>query len=313
MPAIITHNLFGQKAAQALPEGILNTDEEMIAFILGNQGPDPMFFRSLGTPSQIKVAHQLASDLHNEHMSEALTWLRRGVEHLPEEDYGVGRAFALGYLAHYTLDSTTHPYIFAQQYAIQAEDPTLGNSGGPVHAVIEADIDTVLLRKLLNMTPTEYDPQSLVVFTHHITEVAGALISQIALGTLGQNFPITEYAESASDMKFIYQLMEPLGSTKSEIVKQIQMLFDDYSQIQGLCHREFPEGQSPWFNEEHYAWTCPFTNNKSTKGFLDLFNEALDKWPVFAQSYLEGKPCEEITHHINFSGEPLDSTERYEQ
>ena len=39
MPALITHHLFGEESIDRLPQGVITSDEERIAFILGNQGP----------------------------------------------------------------------------------------------------------------------------------------------------------------------------------------------------------------------------------------------------------------------------------
>ena len=47
MPALITHHLFGEESIDRLPQGVITSDEERIAFILGNQGPDPFFFHML--------------------------------------------------------------------------------------------------------------------------------------------------------------------------------------------------------------------------------------------------------------------------
>ena len=45
MPALITHRLFGEESMNLLPAGIVSTEDERLAFLLGNQGPDPFFFR----------------------------------------------------------------------------------------------------------------------------------------------------------------------------------------------------------------------------------------------------------------------------
>ena len=37
MPALITHHLFGEESIDRLPQGVITSDEERIAFILGNQ------------------------------------------------------------------------------------------------------------------------------------------------------------------------------------------------------------------------------------------------------------------------------------
>ena len=60
MPALITHHLFGERSATLLPEGLITSEEELLAFLLGNQGPDPFFFRVLTTPERGRNARQLA-------------------------------------------------------------------------------------------------------------------------------------------------------------------------------------------------------------------------------------------------------------
>ena len=46
MPALITHHLFGEDVLPELPAGLVEGEEEVLAFLLGNQGPDPLFARS---------------------------------------------------------------------------------------------------------------------------------------------------------------------------------------------------------------------------------------------------------------------------
>ena len=43
MPAIITHHIFGEDVLRTLPAGMVEGEEEVLAFLLGNQGPDPLF------------------------------------------------------------------------------------------------------------------------------------------------------------------------------------------------------------------------------------------------------------------------------
>ena len=51
MPSLITHHIFGEDAAQRLPEGLVDGEEELLAFLLGNEGPDPFFVRFRTIPA----------------------------------------------------------------------------------------------------------------------------------------------------------------------------------------------------------------------------------------------------------------------
>ena len=61
MPAIITHRLFGERAQKELPEGLIDGEEQLLAFLLGNQGPDPFFFRFSGIPRKLHASHELCT------------------------------------------------------------------------------------------------------------------------------------------------------------------------------------------------------------------------------------------------------------
>ena len=45
MPAILTHDLFGRESLDEVRDLLgFRTDDETDAFLLGNQGPDPLFY-----------------------------------------------------------------------------------------------------------------------------------------------------------------------------------------------------------------------------------------------------------------------------
>lgn len=157
MPALITHHLFGEESIDRLPQGVITSDEERIAFILGNQGPDPFFFHML-TP-RISDCMSLAQVMHRSRMSRQFSCLRDGVSHLQPRDANLGRAFALGLLSHYVLDRNAHPFVYEQQFGIVESDPELEASGSQVHAVLESDLDVLMLQlKRDGATVEDYPP-----------------------------------------------------------------------------------------------------------------------------------------------------------
>ena len=131
MPAIITHHIFGEDVLRTLPAGMVKGEEEVLAFLLGNQGPDPLFARFSTAPSVAVRCRRLGHAMHNGRVVEAAFAMRDGVSHLPVADERVGRAFALGALGHYALDRTAHPFVFAQQEALAAAEPSLAGASTP--------------------------------------------------------------------------------------------------------------------------------------------------------------------------------------
>lgn len=310
MPALITHHLFGERSATLLPEGVITNEEELLAFLLGNQGPDPFFFRVLTTPERGSEARGLAHQMHDGRMTSAFTSLREGVGHLPAADAGIGRAFALGMLSHYALDRVAHPYVYAQQYAIIAAGDGLFDADSEVHAVIESDLDTWMLWKLRRATVHDCPPASELVRTERICRVAGALLSQVAWETFGLKVGASEYAGAVSNMELCYRAIEPYGSVRTSGIGAIEGIVRSHSLLRALSHRVSTSEECAAANLEHAEWVNPFTREASTESFPEVFDRALKGWPSLSLAFTHGgDELREAVAGLNYEGLPLGLSE----
>ena len=64
MPSIITHDTFGQDIYRDLFTSIGGSRDEAEAFLLGNQGPDPLFY-SVACP-WLRANHDLGNVMHDQ-------------------------------------------------------------------------------------------------------------------------------------------------------------------------------------------------------------------------------------------------------
>ena len=101
MPAIITHDLFGKDVYGETFDTIGGSRDAAEAFLLGNQGPDPLFF--VAPDPRYRRVGKLASTLHRARPAEFLVALKSAVRELPAQERSIGRAYALGYVCHYLL------------------------------------------------------------------------------------------------------------------------------------------------------------------------------------------------------------------
>lgn len=310
MPALITHHLFGERSATLLPEGVITSEEELLAFLLGNQGPDPFFFRMLTTPERGSEARALAHEMHDGHMTSAFTALREGVGHLPAADAGIGRAFALGMLSHYALDRAAHPFVYAQQYAIVEAADDLYDADSEVHAVIESDLDTWMLWKLRRATVHDCPPASELVHTERICRVAGALMSQVAWETFGLKVGASEYAGAVADMELCYRSIEPHGSLRGVGLGIIERAVRSHSLLQALSHRVSTSDECAAANLDHEEWVNPFTRVASNESFPEVFDRALKGWPTLSEAFTHGgEELRAAVTGLNYSGMPLGADE----
>lgn len=312
MPALITHRLFGEESIDRLPEGIITSEDERTAFLLANQGPDPFFFR-FRTP-HMGTCMELARVMHRSRMSRQLAALRDGVTHLQPADAGVGRAWTLGLLSHYVLDRNAHPFVYAQQWGIQNADSDLTGAGSQVHAVIESDLDILMLQlKREGATVSSYPPAGELASNERVDKVAGALMSFVASSVYGLTVGANEYGGAVADMQLVYRIIEPAGSARSDALAHLEGLVNDYSLLQALAHRVTAEPPAGAGNLAGSTWVDPFTHETRDESFPVLFERALDDYRQTAARFIADPDMGAVTGHLNYSGRPLDPDEEFDR
>lgn len=311
MPALITHRLFGEESVDRLPAGLVASDEERIAFLIANQGPDPFFFHA--RTSNIRACMELGHRMHAARISRQFQALRDGVGHLPKSDAGVGRAFVLGLLSHYVLDRTAHPFVYDQQWGIQRMDADLVRAGSKVHALIESDLDLLMLQlKRGGATVAEYPPAGELITCDRVNKVAGALTSFMAHSVYGLAVGAAEYGRAVADMQLVYRIIEPAGSTAARVLGGLEGFVSDYSLLASLAHRVTCEAPAGAGNLAHRMWMNPFTQQTSTESFPEVFERALDEYERAAGLFLETGDMVAVTGHANYSGRVLGPDEEYD-
>lgn len=252
--------------------------------------------------------------MHRSRMSRQFSCLRDGVSHLQPRDANLGRAFALGLLSHYVLDRNAHPFVYEQQFGIVESDPELEASGSQVHAVLESDLDVLMLQlKRDGATVEDYPPAGEIVTTDRINRVAGVLMSYVAGRVYGIDIPAGEYGGAVADMQLLYRTIEPAGSAKTRAIALLEGLVHDYSLLDGLAHRVTTELPERTGNLGHLAWKNPFTDEVSTESFPEVFDRALLDYELTVARFIETGDMEAVTNHVNYSGRVLGADEEFDR
>lgn len=306
MPAVITHHIFGEDIASELGDGMLGGEEELLAFLLANQGPDPLFARFSTTPGRARQCRQLAGQIQGGHVTRALLALRDGVNHLPPADEGVGRAFALGFLGHYALDRTAHPFVVAQQRALGSVDADLARAEAEVHALIESDLDTWILWERRRATVEERPAADNLMRTERIERVGGALLSQVALSVFGVPMGAGEYGRCVRDYELILRVIDPATSRRTRLLGSVERMVRGRSRIEANAHYVRRSDACAAANLERRAWTDPFGGGVRHDSFADLFGEARQLYPRLAEALVKGseKDLRALVAGRNYAGRP---------
>lgn len=314
MPAILTHDFFGRDALPTVSAqlGFISM-EEHDAFLLGNQGPDPLFY--LVADPRVPASNRVGDLLHHARPSQLLAALHDSVSMLSRDERAVGQAYAAGFLCHYVLDSSMHPLVYAQEYALcDAGVEGLDRSAsGVVHAEIERDLDEMVLYHKTGRTVADYKPYREVLQADDRTlAIIDKMYFYLCLWTYSITVDLDCYSSAVKAFRLVQHLFYTPGRGKMRVIAPLERTFGRrrYSLYAAMSHRDRAEDSSAFANEGHEAWANPFTGEVTQDSFWDIYEDALsratDACEVMLARDADERVAETITRGLNFSGMPCD-------
>ena len=138
MPACLTHYYFAQNVRENLPDA---SSLDACAYAWGAPGPDFFFCHRFLPFWRGRSLQEYGGRLHDETPSNVLGAMREFLKAHPEPVY---RSYVWGFVCHYSLDCTAHPYInwLAQELVRQRPWETPST----MHGEVEAALDAIVLR-----------------------------------------------------------------------------------------------------------------------------------------------------------------------
>ncbi len=311
MPAIVTHHLFGLEAYQTLAPVIGEDDALRDAFLLGNQGPDPLFclkvlpksvaYRSIGTLMHTNEPTGLLLSMHRHFIERPALKSQRALA-----------AFALGFLCHYVLDATVHPLVYAQQYALcdaGIKGLDRAHEGREVHALIETEFDEYLLTTQRGQTVGSFSPHREILTCEPGALLAiSAKLRPVASDVYDQNIPIAAFASSVQLYRAAQKALDSKREGLRRHIDYARMAGASYLHIQALTHTDRPLPNTPFTNSDHRSWPHPFEPGATVStSFDDLYEKsmrmALEYVPRFARQRFDVGDCVALTARKNFYGQ----------
>ena len=310
MPAIVTHNTFGDEAYELI-DGAVGTSKDCIeAFLLGNQGPDPLFY-AVADPS-ISEWNLLGTTMHRERTEDVLAAFRSSLVLFSEREQAIAKAYALGFMCHYLLDCGVHPLVYAQQFALcDAGVPGLTRKdGSDVHATIECEFDEVVVCRYLHTDLRRFNPsKNILRADSHVLGIISTMYLYVALTVFGQVPPADLFKRSVRAFRASMTLFYSRNGIKRRLIVRAEERFRETSMFGSLSMRARPRPESIYENAMHDVWIDPTTKAERTESFDDLFAATLARvkecTELFLDEGFDAKAAQAITHGLNFNGMPV--------
>lgn len=299
MPAMITHYLLGRRM---LPLSGLPVIKRQDAFLLGNQGPDLLYFFRAYPWLVGKAGLPLGNALHEVRPSDLVEILREIVRETPAEDQAIVQSYVQGFLCHYTADRMIHPFVGYWQDHLKMLRPEFANDDNPYHYYIESALDTLFLRHengeivtafpLTKVLPKK-DKQlerALARFYHQLLKKAvGKTVSEKQLRHLIPDMRqsmmlMTDSTELKGKAIRFYERLRKKGAWYSALLRTKEVTDLDYA---NLKHRM-------WLKEDAVV---------SKQDFYELCDEVTEQAARILIGFEGGASGMDLTNDIDFSGQ----------
>ena len=218
MPSTYAHRRFGADVLALLPDGLRATlEQHRELYDIGLHGPDLMFYYKA---LQSNPVNRLGNTMHEQKGEVFFTRARTVVENAPDKDAAL--AYALGFVCHFALDSTCHPYV--EQFTRES---------GVTHCEIETEFDNMLLRR------DGYDPLKFFTASHiHPSEQNAKAIAPFYEGISEQ-----VALDSLKGMISVHRLLQASNPVKRWVVLTGMKELGKYDGMHGLVANPQPNPQ----------------------------------------------------------------------
>ena len=215
MPSTYAHRRFGADVLARLPEELRDKIEPYRAlYDLGLHGPDLLFYYKALQSNHVS---RLGGAMHEQPGAVFFERARGVIRKAKNKDAAL--VYALGFICHFALDSTCHPYV--EQFTRES---------GVTHCEIETEFDNMLLRR------DGYDPLKFFTASHiHPSEQNAKAIAPFYEGISEQ-----VALDSLKGMISVHRLLQASNPVKRWVVLTGMKAVGRYEGLHGLVANPQP-------------------------------------------------------------------------
>ena len=217
------------------------------------------------------------------------------------EKQKIAQSYALGFMGHYLLDSTCHPYIYARSNSYQKKD-SIGR-----HILLETDIDNSLLWFFKRKLPSEFHQTAVISLTKEQMHIVSALLV-IAFRQTYPKLTITknQILQAIKAIQKGTRMLYDATGIKKAFIHRLESVFPGHPILSSLIAKDnFLYFKDPC-NICHKHWKNPWNeDNIYTESFFDLFEKAQTEYLTLlfvAENYfskeLSLRQKEDILQHL---------------
>lgn len=277
MPSIYTHDYFAKDVLKKINKNKIKTIKNDKYYLVFAQSFDNLFYCDFLSLKNGKKYRKLGHYAHThkvwEYFKNMITYIKKNK--LYDDDH---LGYLYGSLAHYALDSTTHPYIhyISGRYTKSNHKNTKKYMG--YHAINEIMIDAIYYYHDNNINYCKYNLADNIIPKMKFSDKLIKTMNYTFKETFDKENIGNIYNRSYNQAHFIYKhLMHDRFGIK-KICYKIVDFFTPFKKFKAYTYSHHVSKINPEIlNLQHDEWLHPVTGEKHNESFMDLYNKATDK------------------------------------
>ncbi len=274
MPGLITHYLLGKDVLGYIYDDKIKSTilRHKDAYNLGLQGPDFFFY---------DISHSMKSKgfnygrlIHTNHTGVFFQHMLKGASLLSEKKRETALAYIYGFLCHFAMDCTAHPYIMYMA-CFKTENKHERQLSSTSHTYFETAIDTEMLLIKRGLTPNKLRRQDLIDVSEDELKVISHIFAYAFNKTFHQHTTAQQILNSIHNCYLTNLVLQDDKHIKISLFEKIEKSFLGYSLVTGIMY--YKNARIKWdvLNRMNDVWCLPWDDTaKSSASFIDLYDDA---------------------------------------
>ena len=277
MPGFITHYICGQAIFKNLdPDAQKMIMPHSQFYNIGTQGPDIFFYYLPGLLRRRlrDIGIQMHKHLFGNFIARMIDILM--TEQLPEQKRDLLFSYTSGFLTHYALDATAHPYVYSKTGVRQKGDKARAIKYSVSHRKFETAIDVLMLNLMSSKKPSDYKLWELIRVDSDPAQIVGGAMSAAIRETYSRDVSPKDVTKAMSYMVNITRLLQSRKGRRKRLMELIENLVIGEHLVSSIIHMQNVTDGVDYMNIGHSPWNVPGTEVK-TDSFVELYHEAVSE------------------------------------
>ena len=284
MPATITHAFFAKDIYDILSEDI-SSELDLNRLKMFAQGTDSLLFYNLFSILPGKDIRKLQRYTHDNKTRDFFVNMLEFIKENNIKDKDV-YSFLVGFICHYALDSTVHPYVYYKTGCFNKKKPETYKYNN-VHHFMEIFIDNDMVRRRLKINPYTYDFPKYCFDLREFSNDLNHVINYSFYSTYKIRAMREYYYKSLKQMKRDLKLFrrDPSGIKKGFYKVLDTLTPRSCFRFEAISYHYPLEDKNNFLNKNHNIWKNPVDDSiTSNESFIDLYIRAIK----LARDLIEG-------------------------